>query len=93
MIVNSPTPRQALANRLARVEGQLRAVQKQLTQDNGLDDCEQIAQQMAAARKALDKAFFMMLGCALEHKGQSASSPAAIGRQFKLIGDLLAKYS
>jgi len=29
-------------------------------------DCEKIAQQMAAARKALDKAFFSMVGCMLE---------------------------
>ena len=31
------------------------------------DDCEPIAQQLSASRKALDKAFFELLACAIEH--------------------------
>ena len=54
-----------LLTRLARVEGQLRGVRKLMDEDA---DCEKIAQQMAAARKALDKTFFSMVGCMVEDK-------------------------
>lgn len=61
--------RRALVLRLKRVEGQLRAVQRMI--ETG-DDCEPIAQQLAAARKALDKAFFELMACAIEHRGFSS---------------------
>jgi DNA-binding FrmR family transcriptional regulator len=50
--------------RLKRIEGQLRGVQKMI---EGGEDCELIAQQLSAGRKALDKAFFELLACAIEH--------------------------
>lgn len=52
-----------MLKRLARVEGQVRGVQKLIDQD---EDCEKIIQQMTAARKALDKAFHEMLACVIE---------------------------
>ena len=58
------TARRELVLRLKRVEGQLRAVQRMIEEG---DDCEPIAQQLAAARKALDKAFFELMACAIEH--------------------------
>jgi DNA-binding FrmR family transcriptional regulator len=58
------TARRELVLRLKRVEGQLRAVQRMI--DEG-EDCEPVAQQLAAARKALDKAFFELMACAIEH--------------------------
>lgn len=56
--------RRALVVRLKRAEGQLRAVQRMI---EGGDDCEPVAQQLAAVRKALDKAFFELMACAIEH--------------------------
>lgn len=56
--------RRELVLRLKRVEGQLRAVQRMIEEGN---DCEPIAQQLAAARKALDRAFFELMACAIEH--------------------------
>ena len=56
--------RRALVLRLKRVEGQLRAVQRMIEEGN---DCDPIAQQLTAARKALDKAFFELMACAIEH--------------------------
>ena len=50
--------KRALLSRLARVEGQLRGVQKLIEDDA---DCEKIAQQLTAARKALDKSFYSMV--------------------------------
>ena len=61
---SADTARRELVLRLKRVEGQLRAVQRMIEEG---DDCEPIAQQLAAARKALDKAFFELMACAIEH--------------------------
>ena len=55
--------KKSLCARLARVEGQLRGIQRLI---DGDADCEKIAQQLAAARKALDKSFFTMVGCMME---------------------------
>ena len=52
-----------LVHRLSRIEGQLRGVQRLIDEEA---DCEKIAQQLAAARKALDKSFFSMVGCMIE---------------------------
>jgi DNA-binding FrmR family transcriptional regulator len=56
--------RRELVLRLKRVEGQLRAVQRMIEEGT---DCEPIAQQLTAARRALDKAFFELMACAIEH--------------------------
>lgn len=58
-----PEKKKAMCARLARVEGQLRGVQRLIDEDQ---DCEKIAQQLSAARKALDKSFFTMVGCMIE---------------------------
>jgi CsoR family transcriptional regulator, copper-sensing transcriptional repressor len=58
-----PEKKKAMCARLARVEGQLRGVQRLIEEDQ---DCEKIAQQLSAARKALDKSFFTMVGCMIE---------------------------
>lgn len=50
-----------LLHRLARIEGQLRGVQKLIAIAGGPSDCDAVAQQMAAARKALDRAFVQLL--------------------------------
>ena len=60
--VHDPERKKALLLRLRRVEGQLRGIQRLIEADT---DCEQVAQQLAAARKALDKSFFMMVGCVM----------------------------
>jgi DNA-binding FrmR family transcriptional regulator len=61
-----PGKKKALQARLARVEGQIRGVQRLI--DEGAE-CEKIAQQLSAARKALDKSFFTMVGCMIEQGG------------------------
>jgi CsoR family transcriptional regulator, copper-sensing transcriptional repressor len=58
-----PEKKRSIQLRLARAEGQLRGIQKLIEQDS---DCELIAQQLAATRKALDKAFFAMVACMIE---------------------------
>lgn len=79
-ILRDPVKKKALRARLARVEGQLRGVQRLIDLDA---DCEEVAQQLSAARKALDKAFFTMVGCVLE---QGDFPPAK-------VSGLLAKFA
>ena len=57
--------KKALLARLARVEGQIRGVRRMVEEEQG---CESVAQQLAAARKALNKAFYQMVSCAIEHE-------------------------
>lgn len=62
-----------LLNRLARVEGQLRGVQKLIALADAPSDCDAVAQQMAAARKALDRSFVQLLtACIVTHTGNAA---------------------
>ncbi len=57
----SDTQKKDLLHRLARIEGQLRGVQKLIAKAENPNDCEGIAQQMSAARKALDRSFVTLL--------------------------------
>jgi DNA-binding FrmR family transcriptional regulator len=58
----------ALTSRRRRAEGQVRAVARLIEEG---EPCEVVAQQLTAARRALDRTFFEMIGCALQH-GQIA---------------------
>jgi DNA-binding FrmR family transcriptional regulator len=77
--------RRELVLRLKRVEGQLRAVQRMIEEGN---DCEPIAQQLAAARKALDRAFFELMACAIEHPEFSAGDESDAQRVQRLTRTL-----
>jgi DNA-binding FrmR family transcriptional regulator len=62
-----------LLNRLARVEGQLRGVQKLIALADAPSDCDAVAQQMAAALKALDRSFVQLLTASIvTHTGNAA---------------------
>ena len=62
-----------LLNRLARIEGQLRGVQKLIALADEPEDCDAVAQQMAAARKALDRSFVQLLTASiLTQTGEAA---------------------
>jgi CsoR family transcriptional regulator, copper-sensing transcriptional repressor len=69
-----PEKKKAIRSRLARIEGQLRGLQRLIDEDA---DCELVAQQLSAARKALDKSFFAMVGCIIE-QGEMPSEDVAI---------------
>jgi Uncharacterized protein conserved in bacteria len=81
-----------MLHRLRRVEGQLRGVQRMIEAEAR---CEELAQQLAASRKALDRAFFEMVACTMEMElhtgvGQSADTEAEAGSKAARI---LAKYA
>ena len=77
--------RRALVLRLKRVEGQLRALQRMI--DGGVD-CEDVAQRLAAAREALDRAFFELMACAIEHPGLSGGNESDAARVQRLTRTL-----
>lgn len=59
-----------LIRRLSIVEGQIRGIKTIIEENN----CEKAAQQMLAARRALDKAFSEMLSCMVEEKLASGTT-------------------
>ncbi len=79
-VVKDPDRKRALVLRLKRVEGQLRGIQRQIDED---EDCEKIAQQLAAARKALDKSFYALVGCVIAQGDVPADD----------VADMLTKFS
>lgn len=81
--------RKKLLTRLARVEGQLRGVQKMIESGK---DCELVAQQLAAARGALNKAFYELIACAFKTRLGSECTPEIKERLSDMAG-LLAKYA
>ena len=62
-VIKDRRHKQDLVLRLKRIEGQLRGIQAMI--EAGAD-CEKVVQQMSASRKALDKAFFNVIACAVE---------------------------
>lgn len=78
-----------MLKRLARVEGQLRGVQKLIADDA---DCEKILQQMTASRKALDRAFFEMMACLIESSALADGTQDATARMAE-IRSLLSRYA
>lgn len=87
------TPRpheQDVMNRLRRVEGQVRGVLAMMEQ--GLP-CETIAQQLAAARKALDRAFYEMMACSLEMEINESADSSELCNRISEKTRLLAKYA
>lgn len=73
--------------RLARIEGQVRAVRRMIDED---EPCEAIAQQLAAARKALDRAFFEMVSCMIRQQPPSGNS--ARNERASRVAELLARF-
>lgn len=82
--------RHDLVMRLKRVEGQIRGVQHMIEAN---EDCEAVAQQLSAARKALDKAFYELLACALEHPQFSTAKGEAQQARVQRIARALAKFA
>jgi DNA-binding FrmR family transcriptional regulator len=78
-IVQDPDRKRALVLRLKRIEGQLRGIQRLLEED---EDCEKVAQQLAAARKALDKSFYTLVGCVISQGDVPADDVAEMLAKF-----------
>jgi CsoR family transcriptional regulator, copper-sensing transcriptional repressor len=79
--------KKALILRLKRIEGQLRGLQRLIDQDAS---CESVAQQLSAARRALDKAFHSLVSCLIESR---LSAKENAHTEVKQALDILSRYS
>jgi CsoR family transcriptional regulator, copper-sensing transcriptional repressor len=86
-IMHDAEAKKAMDSRLARIEGQVRAVRRMIGED---EPCEDIAQQLAAARKALDRAFYEMVSCMIRQDPPAGSN----GRTERAgrVAELLARF-
>lgn len=86
-VMDNAEAKKAMDARLARVEGQVRAVRRMIGAD---ESCENIAQQLAAARKALDRAFYEMVSCIIRH--EPAGGTEARSEHAGRIAELLTRF-
>src|SRR5512134_2816319 len=77
--MHDPEAKKAMDARLARIEGQVRAVRRMIEEDRS---CENIAQQLSAARRALDRAFYEMVSCMIRHEPTGADKVAELLARF-----------
>lgn len=71
-----------IVNRLRRIEGQVRALAEMV--DAGRP-CEDIAQQMSAARKAMDKAFYRLMACSMMEAVSNGDSVEGVERSTRIL--------
>jgi DNA-binding FrmR family transcriptional regulator len=79
-----------VVNRLKRIEGQVRGLIDMVQADRS---CEDVAQQMAAARKAMDKAFYRMMACAMLEAVAAAPLEGSAVRDVERSTRILEKYA
>ena len=77
-------------NRLKRIEGQVRGLIEMV--DNSRP-CEDVAQQMSAARKAMDKAFYRMMACTVMEAVSEAATEVDTFREVERSTRILEKYA
>jgi DNA-binding FrmR family transcriptional regulator len=77
-------------NRLKRIEGQVRGLIEMV--DNSRP-CEDVAQQMSAARKAMDKAFYRMMACTVMEAVSDSASEVDTFREVERSTRILEKYA
>jgi DNA-binding FrmR family transcriptional regulator len=80
--------KRALVLRLKRAEGQLRGIQSMI--ESGAD-CEDVATQLSATRKALDKAFYELMACAIEHPQFAATKGEKTEARVRRVARALAR--
>lgn len=79
-----------VVNRLKRIEGQVRGLIDMVESGR---PCEDIAQQMAAARKAMEKTFYRMMACTVMEAVTSSESEVDTFREVERSTRILEKYA
>ena len=82
-----------LLHRLARIEGQLRGVQKLIAMAENPSDCNAVAQQMAAARKALDRSFVQLLTSTIVTQAANAADLETAQTSASNLAAMLDKFA
>lgn len=85
-----PEHHRDVVNRLKRIEGQVRGLIDMVESGRG---CEDVAQQMAAARKAMDKAFYRMMACSVMEAVSVSDSEMTTFREVERSTRILEKYA
>ncbi len=81
--------RRRIVTRLARIEGQIRGIQSMIVDNR---PCEQVALQLTAARRALDKAFYEMIACSLVANVDASADMEDVRESTQKMAKLLAKF-
>lgn len=84
--------RRDMISRLRRIEGQVRGIQRMVDQEK---TCEDIARQLCAARRALDRAFYEVVACSLQNELRQTLKGARAQQAQAAVAsttDILAKY-
>ena len=89
VLVDEEAHRRRIITRLARVEGQVRGIQSMIIENR---PCEQVALQLTAARRALDKAFYEMIGCSLMANVDASADMEDVRLSTQKMAKLLAKF-
>ncbi|MFP8779526.1 metal-sensitive transcriptional regulator [Hydrogenophaga sp. RWCD_12] len=79
-----------VVNRLKRIEGQVRGLIEMVESGR---PCEDVAQQMSAARKAMDKAFYRMMACSVMEAVSVSESEDQTLREVERSTRILEKYA
>jgi DNA-binding FrmR family transcriptional regulator len=80
-----------LSKRLARIEGQIRGIREMIERE---EDCELVAQQLAAAREALGKVFPELVARAIEqHCLENKAVDPTVQEKLAAIAKILARYA
>ena len=79
-----------VVNRLKRIEGQVRGLIDMVESGR---PCEDVAQQMSAARKAMDKAFYRMMACSVMEAVSVSESEDQTFREVERSTRILEKYA
>ena len=79
-----------VVNRLKRIEGQVRGLIDMVESGR---PCEDVAQQMSAARKAMDKAFYRMMACSVMEAVSVSESEDETFREVERSTRILEKYA
>ncbi len=85
-----PEHQRDVINRLKRIEGQVRGLIEMVENGRG---CEDVAQQMAAARKAMDKAFYRMMACSVMQAVSASDSQINTFLEVERSTRILEKYA
>lgn len=71
-----------VVNRLKRIEGQVRGLIDMVESGRS---CEDVAQQMSAARKAMDKAFYRLMACSMLEAVNQGDSIEGVERSTRIL--------
>jgi DNA-binding FrmR family transcriptional regulator len=85
-----PEHQKDVVNRLRRIEGQVRGVVEMIQDQRS---CEEIALQMSAVRKAMDRAFYRMMACTLLEAVTNSETDYQAQEEIEKATRLLEKFS